>query len=139
MKPSNSDASVFEGFLLMMGTHAGGYALSRHCESYVAALWIASLLSQGRGWLGVKLLLDERGDEARHRRGEVGPRPHQMDRREFGLGLPGEIGLDPVSHRLARNAGMQDPDHGNRGDGHHAVPMGGGLIIRWCQSGFLFN
>ena len=39
---------------------------------------------------------------------------HQMDGGQFGLMLPGEIGLDPLAQRFARHIDVQYPDHRDR-------------------------
>jgi hypothetical protein len=42
--------------------------------------------------LGAHLRLDERGDKAMHRRFEIVGTAHEMDRGNFGLGLPAKVG-----------------------------------------------
>ena len=76
-------------------------------SSFIAAkldCFVASLLAMTVAEIPAllrKLLLDKRGNKARHCRGEIGGPTHQMDRGEFGLLLPAEICLDPFAQRFA--------------------------------------
>ncbi len=73
--------------------------------------------------------LDESGDEARHRGSEVAKIPHQMDRRQFGGFLRGEIVFDPRAQGIAGHVDIQDPHHGNGDAGEDAIPMRIGTIV----------
>src|SRR5258705_9314967 len=89
--------------------------------------------------LAARLRLDKRGDEARHRRGEIARIMNEVDGGKFRLLLPGEIGFDPGAQRFAGNVDMQYPDHCDRSAGDDAIPMRAGSIIRRRQPGLLLD
>src|SRR3978361_2178490 len=79
--------------------------------------------------LSRKLLLDEGRNKTRHRGGEIGDAAHQMDRRQFRLLLPSEVGLDPGAQRFTGIIDLQNPDHRNGRTRHNAMPIGLGPVI----------